>query len=148
ENIESLAICFINSYVNPDNEKKLKEILTEIIPEVSITLSYEVLPEFKEYERTSTTVANAYVLPKMKNYLAYLRKEISDMKINSDSYVSQANGGVITAETATDNPERTMQAAPASRVLSGATVAKNTQQKNIITIDMGRTRLDTSLIEN
>src|SRR5699024_3608546 len=102
ENIESLAICFINSYVNPDNEKKVKYILTEIIQVVYITLSYEVLPEFKDYERTSTTVANAYVLPKMKNYLAYLRKEISDMKINSDLCVMQSNGGVINAETAID----------------------------------------------
>lgn len=148
ENIESLAICFINSYVNPDNEKKVKEILTEIIPEVSITLSYEVLPEFKEYERTSTTVANAYVLPKMKNYLAYLRKEISDMKINSDLYVMQSNGGVINAETAIDIPVRTMLSGPAGGVLSGAMVAKNTQHKNIITIDMGGTSLDTALIEN
>lgn len=148
ENIESLAICFINSYVNPDNEKKVKEILTEIIPEVSITLSYEVLPEFKEYERTSTTVANAYVLPKMKNYLAYLRKEISDMKINSDLYVMQSNGGVINADTAIDIPVRTMLSGPAGGVLSGAMVAKNTQHKNIITIDMGGTSLDTALIEN
>lgn len=148
ENIESLAICFINSYVNPENEKKVKEILTEIIPEVSITLSYEVLPEFKEYERTSTTVANAYVLPKMKNYLAYLRKEISDMKINSDLYVMQSNGGVINAETAIDIPVRTMLSGPAGGVLSGAMVAKNTQHKNIITIDMGGTSLDTALIEN
>lgn len=148
ENIESLAICFINSYVNPDNEKKVKEIFTKIIPEVSITLSYEVLPEFKEYERTSTTVANAYVLPKMKNYLAYLRKEISDMKINSDLYVMQSNGGVINADTAIDIPVRTMLSGPAGGVLSGAMVAKNTQHKNIITIDMGGTSLDTALIEN
>src|SRR5699024_3575219 len=148
EQIESLAICFINSYVNPDNEKKVKEILTEVIPEVSITLSYEVLPEFKEYERTSTTVANAYVLPKMKNYLAYLRKEISDMRIKSDLYVMQSNGGVINAETAIDIPVRTMLSGPAGGVLSGAMVAKNTQHKNIITIDMGGTSLDTALIEN
>src|SRR5699024_3774059 len=84
----------------------------------------------------------------MKNYLAYLRKEISDMKINSDLYVMQSNGGVINAETAIDIPVRTMLSGPAGGVLSGAMVAKNTQHKNIITIDMGGTSLDTALIEN
>lgn len=148
EEIDSLAICFINSYVNESNEKRVKELLREMAPDLSITLSCEVLPEFKEYERTSTTVANAYVLPKMKNYLTHLRKEIKEKKINSDLYVMQSNGGVINAETAINIPVRTMLSGPAGGVLSGEMVAKNTSHKNIITIDMGGTSLDTALIEN
>lgn len=146
--IESLAICFINSYVNPIHEYKVKQVLEELVPNISITLSCEVLPEFKEYERTSTTVTNAYVLPKMKFYLNYLKNKLKDMEIRSNLYIMQSNGGVISANTAINMPVRTMLSGPAGGVLAGTIVAKNTSNKNLITIDMGGTSLDTALIEN
>lgn len=146
--IESLAICFINSYVNPSHEQEVKRILEELVPNISITLSCEVLPEFKEYERTSTTVTNAYVLPIMKFYLNHLNRELIDMKMRSNLYIMQSNGGVIGADTAINMPVRTMLSGPAGGVLAGSVVAKNTPNKNIITIDMGGTSLDTALIEN
>lgn len=148
DNIEALAICFINSYVNPSHEKEAKRILSKLVPNVSITLSCEILPEFKEYERTSTSVANAYVLPKMETYLHHLNNSLRKIEISSDLYIMQSNGGVISADTAIEMPVRTMLSGPAGGVLAGSIVAKNTPYKNIITIDMGGTSLDTALIEN
>jgi N-methylhydantoinase A len=148
ENIQALAICFINSYVNPQHEREAKRILNELVPDVSITLSCDILPEFKEYERTSTSVANAYVLPKMENYLNHLKDSLKELEIPSSLYIMQSNGGVIGADTAINMPVRTMLSGPAGGVQAGAMVAKNTDNKNIITIDMGGTSLDTALIEN
>lgn len=148
QNIKSLAISFINAYINASHEIEVKEILQELRPEASITLSCEVLPEFKEYERTSTVVGNAYILPIMRYYLNHLKNNLSEMKISSDLYIMQSNGGVISADTAIDMPIRTILSGPAGGVLAGKIVAKDTAYKNIITIDMGGTSLDTALIEN
>lgn len=147
-NITSVAICFLHSYINPVNEQKVKEILSEVIPDIPITLSYEVLPEMKEYERTSTVVANAYVLPKMKFYLGHLKSALQELGIPSSLYIMQSNGGIISAETAMNMPIRTVLSGPAGGVLAGSLIAQNTEYKNIITIDMGGTSLDTALIEN
>lgn len=148
ENIESLAICFINSYLNPINEMKVKEILEGVIPDTSITLSFDVLPEIKEYERTSTVVANAYVLPKMKSYLKFLETSIKKMGIPSSLYIMQSNGGVISTDTAITMPVRTILSGPAGGVIAGSIVANKTSSKDLITIDMGGTSLDAALIKN
>ncbi len=148
EKIQSLAICFINSYVNPEHENEAKCILSELVPDITTTLSCEILPEFKEYERTSTTVANAYVLPKMEVYLNHLNESLKELEIPSNLYIMQSNGGVIGAETAIGMPVRTMLSGPAGGVLAGTIVAKNTAHKDIITIDMGGTSLDAALIDN
>lgn len=147
-NIESLAVCFINAYINPAHEREVKRILAEAAPEISVTLSCDILPEFKEYERTSTTVANAYVLPKMEDYLQHLESSIKELGIPSDLYIMQSNSGVIKAKTAIKMPVRTMLSGPAGGVLAGTAAARNTPYKNMITIDMGGTSLDTALIEN
>lgn len=146
--ITSLAICFMHSYINPANERIVKEILAKAVPDISVTLSCDVLPEIKEYERTSTVVANAYVLPKMKYYLEHLKENMKELNIPSSLYIMQSNGGIISAETAISMPIRTVLSGPAGGVLAGSLVAKNTPFKNIITIDMGGTSLDTALIEN
>lgn len=148
ENIDSLAVCLINSYVNPVHEKQVKLILHEHVPDLAVTLSCEVMPEFKEYERTSTVVANAYVLPKMRYYLNHLKTHLKEMEVPSDLYIMQSNGGIISADTAIETPVRTVLSGPAGGVLAGQMVARNTPFKNLITIDMGGTSLDTALIEN
>ncbi|OLS40073.1 hydantoinase/oxoprolinase family protein [Bacillus sp. MRMR6] len=145
--ITSVAICFMHSYINAANEQKVKEILAEALSDLPITLSCEVLPEIKEYERTSTVVANAYVLPKMKFYLGHLKSALNELDIPSSLYIMQSNGGIISAETAMNMPIRTVLSGPAGGVLAGSLVAQNTEFKNIITIDMGGTSLDTALIE-
>lgn len=145
--IESVAVCLLNSYVNAKHEQKVKEIL-ESIGGFYVTLSSEVLPEYKEYERTSTIVSNGYIMPKMEGYLKYLEDSLSNMEIPSDLYIMQSNGGIINAKTARDIPARTLLSGPAGGTVMGTVLADMTGYKNIITIDMGGTSLDTSLIKN
>ncbi|MCD2138555.1 hydantoinase/oxoprolinase family protein [Salinicoccus halitifaciens] len=145
--IESLVICLINSFLNSDNEVKLKEMLKEEFPDLSITISAEILPEIKEYERTSTVAVNGYVMPKMNFYLRDLENSLQDYGIKSDLYIMQSNGGIITTDTAVEQPVRTVLSGPAGGVISGTDVSSQTGIGNLITIDMGGTSLDAALIE-
>src|SRR5699024_199797 len=143
-NIESVVISFINSFLNSRNEQKVKEIILKHLPHTSVTLSTEVLPEIKEYERTSTAVVNGYVMPKMKYYLEYLERYLKEINIIDELYIMQSNGGIISTEAATKMPVRTMLSGPAGGVITGRDIAEKTKYKNLITIDMGGTSLDTS----
>lgn len=148
EDIESLVICLINSFLNKSNEVRLKEILREEFPDLSITISAEILPEIKEFERTSTVAVNGYVMPKMNFYLRELESSLKDYGIESSLYIMQSNGGIITTDTAVEQPVRTVLSGPAGGVISGTDVASQTDIGNLITIDMGGTSLDAALIEN
>lgn len=148
DNIESLVICLINSFLNDENEVKLKDMLAEEFPDLSITISADILPEIKEYERTSTVTVNGYVMPKMNFYLRNLEKSIKDYGIPSELYIMQSNGGIITTDTAVEQPVRTVLSGPAGGVISGTDVAGQTGIGNLITIDMGGTSLDAALIDD
>lgn len=145
---ESIVISLINSFLNNENEKTVKEFLSTALPNVSVTISSEVLPEIKEYERTSTAVVNGYVMPKMEYYLGYLKNKINELNIPSDLFIMQSNGGVINTETTIKMPVRTVLSGPAGGVVGGSDIAQQTDFNNLITIDMGGTSLDASLIEN
>ncbi|MFA1820129.1 hydantoinase/oxoprolinase family protein [Virgibacillus oceani] len=147
EGIEAVAVCLMNSYVNDTHEKMIKEILEEFTG-FYVTISSEVLPEYKEYERTSTIVSNAYVMPKMQGYIKHLEDSLEEMEIPSELYVMQSNGGIIKAETAREVPVRTLLSGPAGGSVTGTLLTEMTQFENIITIDMGGTSLDTSLIKD
>lgn len=146
--IESLVICLINSFLNDENEIKLRDMLAEEFPDLSLTISAEILPEIKEFERTSTVAVNGYVMPKMNFYLRDLEQSIKDYGISSDLYIMQSNGGIITTDTAVRQPVRTVLSGPAGGVISGTDVSKQTGLDNLITIDMGGTSLDAALIEH
>src|SRR5699024_1783323 len=148
DNIQSIAVCLINSFINPKHEKEIQKVIKEVYPEVFVTISNEVLPEFKEYERTSTVIANGYVMPKMKNYLNELNQKLIEKKVPSDLYVMQSNGGVITYKSAIQTPVRTVLSGPSGGIVSGKFIVDTTPYKNLITIDMGGTSLDTALIDN
>lgn len=148
DNIESLVICLINSFLNDENEVKLRDMLTEEFPDLSITISADILPEIKEYERTSTVAVNGYVMPKMHFYLRDLEKSIKEYGISSELYIMQSNGGIITTDTAVEQPVRTVLSGPAGGVISGTDVARQTGIGNLITIDMGGTSLDAALIND
>ncbi|MCS7464230.1 hydantoinase/oxoprolinase family protein [Paenibacillus doosanensis] len=147
EGVQSVAICLINSYMNDTHENMIRQALQEEYPEAYVTLSSEVLPEFKEYERTSTVAANAYVLPKMKGYLNRLVGSLKEIGVRSELYIMQSNGGIITAESAMHTPARTVLSGPAGGILAGLFIVETTPYKDLITIDMGGTSLDTALIE-
>ncbi|MFC4660728.1 hydantoinase/oxoprolinase family protein [Oceanobacillus aidingensis] len=147
KNVQSIAVCLINSFINPKHEKNIKKIIKEYYPEVFVTISSDVLPEFKEYERTSTVIANGYVMPKMMKYLNELNQKLIEQKVSSDLYIMQSNGGVITAKSAMGTPARTVLSGPSGGILAGKLITDTTPYKNLITIDMGGTSLDTALID-
>ena len=149
EGIKSIAVSLLHSYANPSHENKLIEIINKEYPEAHVTLSSKVLPEFREYERGSTICINAYVMPKINDYVAFLEDKLNEAGLSSDLYIMQSNGGVITAETARKVSARTVLSGPAGGALTGAILAKNSSQKgNVITIDIGGTSSDISLIED
>lgn len=146
--IESVVICFINSFLNPENEHQLKRALERKFENLAVTASSDILPEIKEYERTSTVAVNGYVMPKMKFYLKDLEKSLKELGVPSELYIMQSNGGIISTDTAVEKPVRTVLSGPAGGVISGVDIAKQTGEGNLITIDMGGTSLDTALINN
>ena len=140
--VESVAVCFLFSYVNPCHEQKIRELLAPLGLELS--LSHEILAEFREFERTSTTVINAYVSPKTKRYIEHLIKELG----RKDSLgIMQSNGGSISAETAMNQSVRTILSGPAGGAVGAYEIGKMAGYSKLITFDMGGTSTDVSLIE-
>ncbi len=144
--VESVAICFIHSYRNPHHEQTVKDLLKKEMPQLFISCSSDVLPEFREYERMSTVCINAYVMPAIKRYLEDLERSLKCKKIKSPLYIMQSNGGIITSGVAREQSARTVLSGPAGGVIAGLFLAKNLGKRNLITMDMGGTSLDISLI--
>ncbi len=140
--IESVAVCFLFSFVNPSHENKMKAMLeTTGVP---VSLSHEILAEFREFERISTTVLNGYVSPKMQNYIGHLMGEMEDEDSLS---IMQSNGGSISAETAMQESVRTILSGPAGGVVGALEIGKMAGYTRLITFDMGGTSTDVSLID-
>ena len=140
--VESVAVCLLHSYANPAHERELGEELVKL--GIHVSLSHEILPEFREFERASTTAVNAYVSPKMEGYISYLEKNLS--KEDSLS-IMQSNGGIISSGVAKREAVRTVLSGPAGGVISALHVGRLTGFNRLITFDMGGTSTDVSLIE-
>ncbi len=145
--VEAVAVCFLHSYREPRHERQVGEILRARLPGVHISLSSEVLPEILEFERTSTTVVNAYVAPLIGRYLAKLRSQLEVIQVRSPVMVMQSNGGLISAHTATHRPVTIIESGPAAGVVAAAFVARQSGEPNVITLDMGGTTTKASIIE-
>jgi N-methylhydantoinase A len=139
---ESVAVCFMFSFANPSHEQKIKELLEGT--GVAVSLSHEILAEFREFERTSTTVLNGYVSPKMKNYIAYLMAELDH---RNSLRIMQSNGGSISAETAMKESVRTILSGPAGGAVGAFEIGKMAGYTQLIAFDMGGTSTDVSLID-
>ena len=148
ENVEAYAVCLLHSYINPVHEKKIKEIILEKDPGAYVSISSEVLPEIREYERMTTTALNSYIGPKVGIYAKLFKKRVKDMGMDLTPYINQSNGGLMSIETTFDNPIRTALSGPAAGVSGANYIAKLIGVKNLITFDMGGTSTDVSLIEN
>ncbi len=144
EGIESIAVCFLFSFLNPYHEKVVKEFI-ERNTDIPVSVSHEILPEFREYERTATTVINAYVRPKMEKYLQFLKGSIEKEDILK---VMQSNGGSISVDTASKEPVRTILSGPAGGVIGAYRLGQISGYRKLITFDMGGTSTDVSLIDN
>lgn len=145
--VRAVAICFLYSYLYPEHEAIVKRIVTEEFPEAYVSTSHEILPEFREYERLSTVVINAYLGPVMGAYLARLRPHLAELGVRVHPHITQSNGGIISFETAEQHPVRTVLSGPSTGVVGAAYVARLAGDEDLITFDMGGTSTDVSLIE-
>ncbi|MEC9185951.1 MAG: hydantoinase/oxoprolinase family protein, partial [Pseudomonadota bacterium] len=148
EGVEVIAVSLINSFANPKHEQILKEIIQRKAPNLPVCISFDVLPEIKEYERTSTTVINAYLLPIVSHYLRNLQNEFADASITAPLLLMQSNGGLMTAEAAGRLPCNIVESGPAGGVVGGYAFGDKVGLEDIITFDMGGTTAKASLIEN
>lgn len=145
--IESVAVCFLHSYINPVNEKRMKELILEAMPEAYISISCEILPEIREYERVCTTAVNAYLMPRVQTYINNLVERKEGMGIKPRLHVMQSNGGIMGADVASQRSVHTVFSGPAGGVLASMQVSKLLREENVITLDMGGTSTDLALIE-
>jgi N-methylhydantoinase A len=142
-----IAICFINSYVNPAHEQTAERLVRQAVPGIDVTASYAVLPEIKEYERTSTTVVNGYLLPVMRRYLANLAAGLGRIGIEAPLLVVASNGGVVGARQAGERPAFAVGSGPAAGVTGAARLGETLGEANLIVFDMGGTTAKASLVE-
>lgn len=144
---ESVAICFLFSFQNPVHELAAEEILRRRLPGIDIALSHRVSPEWREFERTSTTVMDSYVAPVIRGYLRRLAARIGDrLPAGRALHVMESNGGVMSTVTAGASPLQTLLSGPVGGAIGGRALAAATGRKNLICIDMGGTSFDASLI--
>jgi len=148
EKIEAIAVCFMNSYLNDENEKQATEYLRNALPDVFISASYEVLPSVRFYERVSTTVVNAYIGVVVDSYLKSLLGKLETLNFHGKLMIMQSNGGVVTPEIARKIAAVTVLSGPAAAPIAGAYYADLLGFDNCITMDMGGTSFDASLVVN
>lgn len=148
QNVESLAICLLFSFVNPAHENRIAEIAAEMLPGVHISKSHEVLARGPEYDRTSTTVVNAYVAPKVTSYLTKLVTRLTEAGYKNQLMVMQASGGVMTEEYIKGSPIRVLASGPAGGVIGSAHTGRAKGQPNLLCVDMGGTSYDISVVLN
>ena len=146
--VSTLAICLLHAYVNPAHEKRLAELVAAEAPHVTVTLSHEVSPTFREYERTSTTVVNAYVMSAVRTYLQSLQAALQARGHGGRLFVMQSSGGVATAAAMERYPVRMIESGPAAGALMAAVYGDLTGDRDLIAFDMGGTTAKLALIEN
>jgi N-methylhydantoinase A len=146
DGVRALAVFFLHSYVNPAHERAVRELVARDYPDLYLSISSEVLPEFREFERLSTTVLNAYVGPVMARYLGRLEERVRALGLPAP-YILQSNGGVATASQTRERPVFTMASGPTAGVAGAVFVAQQAGEDRIITFDMGGTSTDVCLVE-
>ncbi len=146
EGVNSVAIAFLFSYLNPSHENRAKSILQELLPDVSISVSSDVAREWREYERTSSAVLDAYIAPAVSRYLTELSRRLQNRGLDSELLVMQSSGGIISAPAAAKRPLQTLLSGPVGGTAGGVALGEILQRENLICIDMGGTSLDLSLV--
>jgi N-methylhydantoinase A len=146
--VDAIALCFLHSYANPAHERKAGALIRAKHPSVAVSTSSEITNEWREFERTSTAVLNAYIQPLMTTYLAQLNSKLASMGYRKPIAVMQSNGGVILAERSAQVPVRTLQSGPAGGVMGARALAAELGISNLICADVGGTTYDVALIED
>jgi len=148
EEIEALAICFLHSYMNADHERRARDLIADILPNVAITISSEVCPEIREYERMSTACANAYVQPMMARYLGQLESGLAGIGLTSPLLLMMSSGGITTVETASRQPIRLVESGPAGGAILARNIAAQNGLDRVLSFDMGGTTAKITLIDD
>src|SRR5665809_13202 len=147
--INSVGVCFVNAYVNPEHERRMRDVLRSEHPECAVSISSDVLREYREYERSVTTLVDAFVKPKVSHYISGIKARLDDFtSSNRDGgvpfYVMKSNGGVMSADEIGEQPITTILSGPAAGVLGAALVAKLAEFDSVLTLDAGGTSTDVS----
>ena len=144
--ITSVAVCFLFSFINPAHELRAREVIRRVAPEMDISLSCEILPQVREYERTSAAAINAYLQPVCKPYLRTLQDKFRDSGVDANIWVMQSNGGVTSPEDASENPINLLMSGPSGGVVAVKDIARRLGLGDVISVDMGGTSFDVSCI--
>ena len=146
--VESVAVCLLHSYANPEHEQAISRRLHDSAPGIYICTSSEVLPQMQEYERTSTVVINAYIKPVIERYVRSLQKRMTEMGIDAPLLMMQSNGGIMPADAACETPIYIIESGPAAGVTGALRLSEVSGEKDVITFDMGGTTAKVSIIED
>ncbi|MYA16498.1 MAG: hypothetical protein F4Z28_06855 [Gammaproteobacteria bacterium] len=147
EGVDSVAICFLFSFLNPDHELEAEKIVREMLPDAYVSASHVILPQIKEFDRLSTTSLNAYVGPSLSNYLQRLDTRISEAGSSTPLFVIQSNGGIAPIADSSEQAVRSILSGPAGGAAGAAHVARQLGEERVIALDMGGTSTDITLIE-
>ncbi len=148
QDVKAIAICFLYGFLNTDHEVMAQKVVADMLPDVFVSTSHAVAPEFREFERLSTTVVNTYLGPVMKRYIERLRKRLDEVGLKVAPQLTQSNGGVIGFDAAADLPVRTVLSGPSTGVVAAQEIGKMSGFPNIITFDVGGTSSDVALLQN
>ncbi len=145
--VESIAVCLLNSFENPAHERQIKRLIEEEAPQVTVSISYDVLPQIREYERTSTTVTNAYVKPLTSSYLSQLAERLGTLGFDGKLFIMLSSGGVTSAATAAEFPVRIIESGPTAAVIAGQYYSRLFDIPEMFCFDMGGTTAKSCLIQ-
>ncbi|NDW05998.1 hydantoinase/oxoprolinase family protein [Jiella pacifica] len=145
---EAVAIAFLFSYLNPAHEEAVRARIQAALPKIAISISSQVQPEFREYERSSTTLLNAYLQPAFSHYMTTLKDALAEMSPKATVGINQSSGGLMSVDKARDFPIRTALSGPAAGAMGAIHTARLSGRANIVTLDMGGTSADVALIRN
>jgi N-methylhydantoinase A len=143
--IEALTVALINSFANPAHEQRIKAIAHEMYPDLPVTISTDILPEFREYERCLTTVMNSYVRPKMRVYLNGMKDKLAESKIKTTMNIVRSDGGVMSIDAAQERPVNTLLSGPSGGAVASAYIGELTGYRNVLSFDMGGTSTDVAI---
>lgn len=143
--IEALTVSLINSYANPAHELQILKIAHRMYPNLPVTVSTDILPEFREYERTLTTVMNSYLRPKMRVYLSGMRQKLDEAHLSAVMHIVRSDGGVMSLEHAAERPANTLLSGPSGGAVAAAYIGELTGFSNVLSFDMGGTSTDVAI---
>ena len=146
EGVESIAVCFLFSYLNPAHELRVREIIEEEFPDSFVTTSADVSPQFREFERFTTCCLNAFVGPQLRDFIQNLSDRLGETGVGVEPHIMTSNGGVATARTIADKPVYTLLSGPAAGVLGGEWTARQSDRRKLITFDVGGTSADIGIV--